>query len=61
MASGYTHCACRDCFDVTASWDMSKATLCTECEEAECEPLPMLPFPGMLSMFECQRDDAYTG
>lgn len=57
--SGYTPCACRDCMDVTTSTDVTQPELCGQCEEADCEPLPMHPFPGMLSMFNCQRDDAY--
>lgn len=59
--SGYTPCACRDCMDVTVSGDDTQPELCPACQEAECEPLPMQPFPGMLTMFDCQRDDAYNG
>jgi hypothetical protein len=59
MASGHTSCACRDCLDIAVSSDMTVPELCWACEEADCEPLPMHPFPGMLSMFSCQRDDAY--
>jgi hypothetical protein len=47
--SGYTHCACRDCFDVTISNDMTRPDLCGLCAEAGCEP----------NNGECQRDDAY--
>lgn len=57
--SGYTPCACRDCMDTAVSSDTAQPELCAECTEAECEPLPMTPSPGMLSMFNCQRDDAY--
>lgn len=52
--SGYTYCTCRDCPDTAIGG------LCWECEGAECEPLPDQPFPGMLSMFDCQREDAYS-
>jgi hypothetical protein len=54
--NGYVYCACRDCMDIAIG---ELGALCNDCEEAECEPLPLTPFPGMLSMFECQRDDAY--
>lgn len=57
--SGCTPCACRDCMDVAMSSDIANPELCGLCEEAGCEPLPMTPFPGMLTMFNCQREDAY--
>lgn len=53
MGSGYTHCACGDCFDVTVSADMSEPELCAACDEAGCEPSA----PGDAT--ECQRPDAY--
>jgi hypothetical protein len=34
--SGYTNCACRDCFETAISDDDSPA-LCWECEEAGCD------------------------
>lgn len=34
--SGYTDCACRDCFDVAVSDDMAHPDLCNLCEEAGC-------------------------
>ena len=37
MNSGYTYCACRDCFNITVSSDMSKPELCSECEEHDCD------------------------
>lgn len=49
MTSGYTHCTCRDCFDITVSSDTAKPELCELCQEAGCTP-----HDG-----ECQRDDAY--
>lgn len=45
--SGYTDCACRDCFD-TAIGTPGKA-MCWACEEAGCEA----------NDGECQRSDAY--
>jgi len=48
--SGYTHCACRDCFDITVSADMAKPELCWACEEAGCDEQ---------GEHECRRDDAY--
>jgi hypothetical protein len=60
--SGYTHCACRDCMDVTVSSDTSKPKVCDECFLAGCEAYR----PGDANyealpahMRECQRDDAY--
>lgn len=38
MASGYTPCACRDCFDIAISDNVEIPELCWACEEAECEP-----------------------
>jgi ribosomal protein S27E len=35
--SGYTNCACRDCFDVTISSDQNKPELCELCGEAMCD------------------------
>ena len=50
--SGYTDCACRDCFDVAVSDDMDHPDLCLCCEEAGCDA----DGEG-----ECCRDDAYGG
>lgn len=62
--SGYTHCACRDCFDIAISGDDGPA-LCAECKEAECSPWPTEwaeqsgePFPQAVG-YDCQRGDAY--
>ncbi len=46
--SGYTNCACRDCFDVTVSSDLAEPELCSLCDEAGCEPADG----------ECARPDA---
>jgi hypothetical protein len=35
--SGYTHCACRDCFEVTVSDNVERPELCGLCEEAGCD------------------------
>ena len=48
--SGYTHCACRDCFETTVSNDMASPDLCHDCEDAGCEPDE-----------ECQSPHAYGG
>lgn len=48
--SGYTNCACRDCFDITISDDMTKPELCLDCEEAGCD---------CDGESECCRDDVY--
>ena len=47
--SGFTACACRDCFDIAVSNDIAKPDLCGDCEEAGCEK----------NNGECQRVDAY--
>jgi len=49
--SGYTECACRDCFEIAVSNDMSKPDLCNECEEAGCSED---------GDDECQCEDAYS-
>lgn len=35
--SGYTDCACRDCFETVVSDDMAHPDLCDACEEAGCD------------------------
>jgi hypothetical protein len=50
-ANGYTHCACRGCFDITISADATTPDLCGLCEQAGCEP----------DNGECQRANAYHG
>jgi len=47
--SGYTPCACRDCFDLSISDDVRKPELCSDCKAAGCEA----------GRGECQRPDAY--
>lgn len=37
MNSGYTHCRCRDCFEIVVSDDMDDPDLCSECELACCD------------------------
>jgi hypothetical protein len=51
MASGYTDCACRDCFDIAVSSDVKKPALCSECKAAGCSEY----------CSECSRPDAYGG
>lgn len=51
MTSGYTPCACRDCFDVSISSEDTKPELCLLCKDAGCQA----------SNGECQRADAYGG
>ena len=48
MSSGYTDCACRDCFEIAISEDENEPAFCLECEEAGCEHDE-----------ECKREDAY--
>ena len=55
MNSGYTHCRCRDCFEIVVSDDMSVPDYCDECVEAGCPD-----YQGVEGMSqECQRPDAY--
>lgn len=57
MASGYTHCKCRDCFETVVSNDMDNPDFCSGCEEAGCPD-----YQGVEGMSqECQCDDAYGG
>ncbi len=44
---GYTHCACRDCFDIAIG--KAGEAMCLECKEAGCSAGDQ----------ECQRPDAY--
>lgn len=37
MMSGYCHCACRDCFEITIREDGETDKLCDDCEESRCE------------------------
>ena len=50
--SGYTHCACRDCFDDTISSNVRDPELCSMCEDSDCAR-------EVDGGGECQRDDAY--
>lgn len=36
MASGYTTCSCRDCFEITVANNVEEPELCDGCDEAEC-------------------------
>lgn len=47
--SGYTHCACADCFEIAVSNDSDDPDYCNECEEAGCDG------------GECQATHAYCG
>lgn len=48
--SGYTNCACRDCFEIAVSNAMSDPDLCQECSEAGCE---------RDESCECKRPETY--
>ena len=53
--SGYTHCQCRDCFEITVSDDQTKPDFCDDCTKAGCPD-----YQGVEGMSqECQRPDAY--
>jgi len=49
--SGYTPCACRDCFEVAISNDVTSPDLCNACEDT-CGP-------ENSTSSECQADGAY--
>jgi hypothetical protein len=51
VSSGYTDCACRDCFDLAVSADTTKPELCLLCKDAGCTP----------NDGGCEREDAYGG
>lgn len=51
MASGYTFCPCRDCFDTVITDNVKHPEVCDECKDAGCSQAPDYPS-------ECQRDDA---
>lgn len=57
--SGYTHCACRDCFDIAIS-DHGELALCLDCQAAGCEPYPGEEDAQRGVNYDCQREDAYT-
>lgn len=46
MASGYTPCACRDCFEIAISNEVSSPDLCHACEEADCQEGEECEAPG---------------
>jgi hypothetical protein len=48
--SGYTRCACRDCFDIAVSDDTRKPELCSDCADARCD---------CDGESDCARSDAY--
>lgn len=50
LQSGYTHCRCRDCFDVAIT--SGGPALCHECRSAGCDANEM-------GNTECSRSDAY--
>lgn len=49
MTSGYTDCACRDCFEIAIG--IPGEAVCNDCEQAECE----------LGENECLSPYAYGG
>ena len=54
MASGYTYCACPECFEIVVSNDISNPDYCDECIEAGCpEDEGMDRFPT-----ECRKISA---
>jgi hypothetical protein len=54
--SGYTHCLCRDCFEVVVSADQQKPELCSQCEEYGCDGQSECLAPNAYGMSE-EADD----
>lgn len=54
--SGYTGCACRDCFEVTVSADWTIPELCWECQDAGCQV-----GQSESCAYDCLVDGAYVG
>jgi len=55
MTSGYTHCKCRDCFEIVVSDNQDHPDFCDECRKAGCPD-----YQGVKGLSqECQRLDAY--
>ena len=48
--SGYTQCACRDCFDIAISSNERVPELCSDCKKAGCD---------RSGESDCERSDAY--
>lgn len=48
--SGYTPCACRDCFDIAISANVRRPELCTLCALLGCDAT---------GQSDCERPDAY--
>lgn len=48
--SGYTHCACRDCFEIIVSSNPARPELCDGCNGAGCGDPDAQGWP------ECQRE-----
>jgi len=56
LASGYTHCACRDCSEtVVDSGDLFEMPMCNGCEKHDCHE----QFYLGSNVRECRRPDAY--
>ena len=51
--SGYTHCACRDCFETLVSNDMANPDMCDDCEAHQCEPDSECSRPPTLPCTAC--------
>lgn len=55
MTSGYTYCACRDCFEIVVSDNAVYPDFCDDCKRAGCPD-----YQGVKGMSqECQRLSAY--
>ena len=55
MSSGYTHCPCRDCFEIVVSDNMDAPDYCDGCKKAGCPD-----YQGVKGMpQECQNPEAY--
>ncbi len=59
--SGYTNCACRDCFEIAISDDVGSPEMCVQCEEAGCTGEGECSSPSAFGGFtcECQGERPY--
>lgn len=60
MTSGYTPCACRDCFEIAISSDVKRPEFCHDCAEAGCIRDTECSAPGAYGCDEDQPEDGPT-
>lgn len=60
MASGYTECACRDCFEIVVSTDTDRPDFCDDCLTYACDTEHLIAVEHGSNGCECSQPDAYT-